>query len=273
MSASLSDPGSNIVLTPSLNPTLARQRMVILAALITITVLAWMWVAWQAGQAMPSGRSGLGLTMGMGAWPLLIMWTVMMIGMMFPASAPMILTFSAIQARKRARELPYVPVSVFTGAYMLVWVAFGVVALGLAAGLDALSEQSRWLISSWPRISGALILAAGIYQFTPYKSVCLRHCRSAMGFLMEHWRDGWLGAFSMGLRHGFYCAGCCWLLFVILVPLGLMNFVAMGAVTVLVFAEKTLPRGDWIAAAAGVLLVSLGMIVLFYPGAWPSLMG
>lgn len=217
--------------------------------------------------------SGLGLTMGVGVWPFLLMWTVMMVGMMFPASAPMILTFSAIQARKRAHELTYVPVSVFTGAYMLVWVAFGVAALGLAAGLDALAARSNWLISSWPRISGALILVAGIYQFTPYKNVCLRHCRSAIGFLMEHWRDGWFGAFSMGLRHGLYCAGCCWLLFVILVPLGLMNLAAMGAVTALVFAEKTLPRGDRIATAAGVVLTSLGLIVLVYPAAWPHLMG
>jgi len=222
---------------------------------------------------MPMNMSGLNLTMGIGVWPFLVMWTVMMIGMMFPASAPMILTFSAIQARKRANRLPYVPVSVFTGAYMLVWVAFGVVALGLAAGLDALAERSRWLTSSWPRISGALILTAGIYQFTPYKNVCLRHCRSTMGFLMEHWRDGWFGAFSMGWRHGLYCAGCCWLLFVILVPLGLMNLAAMGAITVLVFAEKTLPRGTWIATGAGVLLVGLGIIVLLYPGMWSSLLG
>lgn len=256
-----------------LNPLLARQRAVILAGLIAITALAWIWVIGQATAEMPMRMSGLGLTMGMGLWPLLLMWTVMMIGMMFPAAAPVLLAFSAIQARKRAQTLPYVPVSVFTGAYMLVWVAYGAVALSLAAGLDSLAASSGWLLSSWPRISGALILAAGIYQFTPYKSICLHHCRSPMGFLMEHWRDGWFGAFSMGLRHGLYCAGCCWLLFVILVPLGIMNLVAMGVVTVLVFAEKTLPRGDRIAAAAGVLLTSLGIIVLVYPDVLLRLMG
>jgi len=260
------------VLAPRLNRTLVRQRAVILAGLTSITVLAWIWVAWQARSGMPMSMSGLGLTMGVGAWPFLLMWTVMMIGMMFPASASMILTFSAIQARKRAHELPYVPVSVFTGAYMLVWVAFGVGALGMAAGLDSAAERSEWLTSNWPRITGALILAAGIYQFTPFKNVCLRHCRSAMGFLMEHWRDGWSGAFSMGWRHGLYCAGCCWLLFVILVPLGLMNLAAMGAVTVLVFAEKTLPRGHSIATTAGVLLVALGAFVIVYPDLWSRLM-
>jgi predicted metal-binding membrane protein len=256
-----------------LNPTLARQRAVILAGLISITVLAWVWVLWQANAGMPMKTPGLSLTMGMGVWPFLLMWTVMMIGMMFPASAPMILTFATIQARNRARDLPYVPVSVFTGAYMLVWVAFGVAALIMAAALDAMAQQSAWLVSGWPRISGGLILAAGIYQFTPYKNICLRHCRSPMGFLMQHWKDGRIGAFSMGLRHGLYCAGCCWLLFVILVPLGLMNLAAMGAVTVLVFAEKTLPHSDRIAVAGGVILVSLGLIVLLFPGTWPHLVG
>ena len=209
--------------------------------------------------------SGLDLTMGVGILPLLPMWTIMMVGMMFPASAPMILAFSAIQNRKRAQSLSYVPESVFTAAYMLVWVAFGFVALGLATGVDAAAERYGWLLSNWPRICGALILMAGIYQFTPFKSVCLRHCRSPMGFIMEHWHDGWLGALSMGIRHGLYCAGCCWLLFVILIPLGLMNLVAMGAVTILVFAEKTLPSGDAIAAAGGVLLTGLGAAVLVYP--------
>jgi len=253
--------------SPKLNPTLARQRSVILAGLITVTALAWLWVTWQSALPMPMRMSGLGLSMGMGFWPLLLMWTVMMAGMMFPASAPMILTFSAIQARKRRQASPYVPASLFTAAYMMVWVAFGVVAVGLAAGLDLLAERSTGLVSVWPRITAALIVAAGIYQFTPFKNICLRRCRSPMAFLMEYWRDGFFGAFLIGIRHGLYCAGCCWLLFVILVPLGLMNLVAMGMVTVLVFAEKTLPRGDRIAACAGVFLVGIGVTMLVYPAA------
>ena len=109
-------------------------------------------------------------------------WTLMMVAMMFPASAPMILTFSAIQARKRAAR-PYVPVSVFTASYVLVWALFGVVAFGFAAGLDRLAERSHLLMTSWPRIAGGLIVAVGVYQLTPLKDTCLSECRSPVSFL------------------------------------------------------------------------------------------
>ncbi|MGH7586961.1 MAG: DUF2182 domain-containing protein [Gemmatimonadota bacterium] len=257
---------------PRLSPALARQRNFILASLIAITVLAWIWVLKQAHVGPPVAMSGLGLTMGMGTWAFIAMWAVMMVGMMFPASAPMILTFSAIQARRRSSTRPYVPVSVFTAAYILVWLIFGLLALGFAAGMDVLAERSDWLMSNWWRIAGGLLIAAGVYQLVPLKHICLRKCRSPIGFLLEHWRDGWLGAFTMGLNHGLYCAGCCWLLFVIIVPLGVMNLAAMGAIGVLIFAEKTLPWGDWIARVAGVGLIAYGGLVLVFPGALPGAM-
>ena len=162
---------------------------------------------------------GISIYRGADTLAFVAMWTVMMVAMMFPASAPMILTFSAIQARKRAAARPYVPVSVFTASYVLVWALFGVVAFGFAAGLDWLAERSQLLMTSWPRIAGGLIVAAGVYQLTPLKDTCLSKCRSPVSFLLAHWRDGWSGAFVVGFLHGIYCAGCCWLLFVILVPL------------------------------------------------------
>jgi predicted metal-binding membrane protein len=219
---------------------------------------------------MPMSMHGLGLTMGMDAWAFIAMWAVMMVGMMFPASAPMIATFAAIQARRRSSQRPYVPVLVFTASYIVVWVAFGVGALALAAGMDALAERSDWVMANWHRIAGGLLVAAGVYQFMPLKDTCLRKCRTPTGFLLEHWRDGWSGAFALGLRHGLYCAGCCWMLFVILVPLGIMNVIAMGAVTTLVFAEKTLPRGGWIGRAAGVGLIVYGGLVLVHRGLLPG---
>ncbi len=256
---------------PSLLPLIARQRNVILASLLALAALAWVIVVQQARAPMGVMPGGLGLTMNMSAPAFVTMWTVMMVGMMFPASAPMILTFSAIQARKRAAARPYVPVSVFTASYMLVWALLGVVAFGFAAGLDRLAERSDLLMTSWPRIVGGLIVAAGVYQLTPLKNTCLSKCRSPVSFLLAHWRDGWLGAFIVGFLHGIYCAGCCWLLFLILVPLGVMNLVAMAAVTVVVFAEKTLPGGEWTARAASAGLISYGLLVLVSPGALPGL--
>lgn len=253
-----------------LDPSLARQRAVILTSIIAVTVFCWIWIVHQADSGMPMRMHGLGLTMGMGAWAFMAMWVIMMVGMMFPASAPMIVTFAAIQARRRLTQRPYVPVSVFTASYMTVWLAFGFGSLGFAAGMDALAERSDWLMSNWHRLAGGLLVAAGIYQLTPLKNTCLRKCRTPAGFLLEHWRDGWSGAFAMGLRHGLYCAACCWLLFVILIPLGIMNLIAMGAVTALVFAEKTFPQGDRIGRAAGVCLMAYGALVVVRPGLLPG---
>jgi predicted metal-binding membrane protein len=250
---------------------LARQRVVILAALDVTTVQAWIWVDRQATMAMPAEMAGPDLSVGMRAWPILVLWTVMMVGMMFPASAPMILTYSGIQAqRRRSAARPYEPVSVFTAAYKHIWVAFGALAFGFASGVDALAERSAWLTSNWHRLTGGLIATAGIYQFTPLKDRCLRTCRSPVGFLLEHWSEGWSGALRMGFAHGLYCAGCCWLLFVILVPIGVMNLVAMGIVTAVVFAEKTLPGGEWTARATGLGLLAYGGLLLLFPAAMPG---
>jgi predicted metal-binding membrane protein len=257
---------------PRLNPSLARQRDVILASLLALAALAWIPVVQQATGEDDMTMSGLGLTTGMGAPAFIGMWALMMVGMMFPASAPMILTFSTIQARRRAAGGPYVPTSLFTMSYVLVWVIFGVLALGVAAGMDTFAERSDWLMANWSRIAGALLVAAGVYQLTPLKRICLRKCRTPMGFLLEHWRDGRSGAFAMGLNHGLYCAGCCWLLFVIIVALGVMNLAVMAAVAAVVFAEKTLPRGEWTAHVAGVGLIAYGAFAFFVPGALPGAM-
>ena len=98
-------------------------------------------------------------------------------------------------------------------------------------------------------------MLAGLYQLTPFKDVCLSKCRTPISFIMTSWRDGRLGALRMGLLHGAYCLGCCWLLFVVLFPLGIMNIAAMAVLTVLVFAEKTLPWAGWAVRAAAAVLV------------------
>ena len=251
---------------------LARQRNVILAALLVAAAVAWVLVVQQSGAGTDMMAGGLGLTMGVEAPAYIGMWTLMMVAMMFPASAPMILMFSTLQSRKRAAGRPYVPASIFTASYLVVWTVLGVGAFVLSAGLDRVAANSPGLVANWPRIAGGLIIAAGVYQLTPLKEVCLGKCRTPFSFLLTHWRDGWTGAFRMGLTHGLYCAGCCWLLFLILVPLGVMNLAAMAAIAVLVFAEKTLPLGAWTASASAVGLVAYGAVVLASPGALPGMM-
>jgi len=249
--------------TPQL---LQRERYLILGVLLVLAALAWGLLIWQAPMI---NNQAMGLTMGMSAVLFIAIWVVMMVAMMFPAAAPMILMFGALYASKRRQEQPYVPTWIFVSAYLLVWALSGVLAYVLAIGVEKLAGQSMWLMENATRMSGAILVVAGLYQLSPLKTVCLAKCRTPLQFLLTSWHDGYGGAFRMGIEHGAFCLGCCWLLFVILFPLGIMNIAVMTAVTVLIFAEKALPVGRQIGQLAGVGLIVYGVLVVFLPAALP----
>jgi predicted metal-binding membrane protein len=245
------------VIAQSNSARLRRQRNVVLASLLVLAGVCWLVVFRQAGVTQ-----GMGLTMGLTLPIFLLAWVAMMIAMMFPTAAPMIVMFATVAAGKQQRAQPFVPTWVFVSAYLTVWVGFGVVAYAAAAVLSALAMQSTWLMGNAPRLAGAVLLVGGVYQLSPLKSLCLTKCRSPLSFLLTSWRDGYGGAYVMGLKHGAYCLGCCWLLFAILFPLGVMNIAAMVGLTLLIFAEKSLASGSAIANVAGVALVAYGTFVL-----------
>jgi predicted metal-binding membrane protein len=256
---------------------LARPRAVILFALLALAALGWGLVIWQAGNDSSmsmsmrgEGEMGLDLTMGMAAPLFLATWVAMMVAMMFPAAAPMILLFDRVERGKREAGRSYVPTMYFVGAYLAIWTVFGVLAFALAGGVERLAIDADWITGQWARIGGVLLIAAGLYQLTPLKDVCLSKCQSPMSFLMTSWRDGKGGAVQMGLLHGGYCVGCCWLLFVILLPLGVMNVAAMIVIALLVFGEKTLPVGHRLARVAALVLVVYGVVVIMFPDALPT---
>jgi predicted metal-binding membrane protein len=256
---------------------LARPRAVILYALLALAALGWGLVIWQAGNDSSmsmsmrgEGEMGLDLTMGLAAPLFLATWVAMMVAMMFPAAAPMILLFDRVERGKREAGRSYVPTVYFVGAYLAIWTVFGVLAFALAGGVERLADDADWITGQWARIGGVLLIAAGLYQLTPLKDVCLSKCQSPMSFLMTSWRDGKAGAVQMGLLHGGYCVGCCWLLFVILLPLGVMNVAAMIVIALLVFGEKTLPVGHRLARVAALVLVVYGAVVILYPDAFPT---
>jgi predicted metal-binding membrane protein len=249
--------------TPQL---LQRERYLILGVLLVLAALAWGLLIWQAPMM---NNQAMGLTMGMSALLFIAIWAVMMVAMMFPAAAPMILMFSAVYAGKRRQEQPYVPTWIFVSAYLLVWVLSGVLAYFLAIGVEKLAGQSMWLMENATRIGGAILVIAGLYQLSPLKNVCLSKCRTPFQFLLTSWQDGYAGAFRMGIEHGTFCLGCCWLLFVILFPLGIMNIAVMAVVTALIFAEKALPVGRQISQLAGGGLIVYGVLVMFLPAALP----
>ena len=247
-------------------PMLQRERYLILGGLLILSALAWVFLIWQA--RMMSSQA-MGLTMGMSALLFIAIWIVMMVAMMFPTAAPMILMFSKIYISKRQQELPFVPTWVFVSAYLLVWSLCGVVAYPLAVGIEQLAGQSMWLMDNAARLGGVVLLLAGLYQLSPLKNICLSKCRTPLQFILSSWHDGYGGAFRMGLEHGTYCLGCCWLLFVILFPLGIMNIAVMALVTALIFAEKALPIGRQISKLTGAGLIVYGALIMFLPAALP----
>jgi len=245
---------------------LQRERSLILGGLLVLAALAWALLIWQS---RTMSNQAMGLTMGMSALLFIAIWIVMMVAMMFPTAAPMILMFSKIYTSKRQQELPFVPTWVFVSAYLLVWSLCGVVAYPLAVGIEQLAGQSMWLMDNAARLGGVVLLLAGLYQLSPLKDICLSKCRTPLQFILSSWHDGYGGAFRMGLEHGAFCLGCCWLLFVILFPLGIMNIAVMALVTALIFAEKVLPIGRQISKLAGAGLIVYAALIMFLPAALP----
>jgi predicted metal-binding membrane protein len=252
----------------SLGSPLRRQRDLILVALAVLSIGAWAFLIWQ-GRSL--GGQNMGLTMGMGASLFILIWVVMMAAMMFPASAPMVLMFAQVQAGKRRQGRPYVSTWVFTGAYLLIWTVVGVLAYLAAVAGEHIGGQSTWLTDNGGRVAGGLLVLAGIYQLTPLKRTCLAKCRSPLAFVMTSWRDGNVGALRMGVVHGFYCLGCCWLLFVILFPLGMMNIAVLALVALFIFGEKALPHGDRIAWLGAAVLVAYGVAAIAHPSVLPTI--
>jgi len=186
------------------------------------------------------------------------MWWVMMIGMMLPGAAPMILTFATVNRNKCANGQDFVPVSVFTLGYLLVWGLFSASATVAQWALDQLAMLSASLGMISPKVGGALLIAAGIYQFTPLKQACLRHCRSPFAFVLNRWHDGRTGALRMGMEHGTFCLGCCWVLMALLFVVGVMNLLLVAAIAAFVLVEKLLPGGVWIGRLGGGTMIVLG---------------
>ena len=249
---------------------LARERNAILASLLLLAAGAWALLVWR--WAIMDDGDMMSLTMGMSAPLFIAIWIAMMVAMMFPTAAPMILTFARVQSNRREQGRPFVPAWIFVGSYLVVWTLAGLVAFAAATGIEALAGRVDWLSDNAGRIGGGVIVLAGLYQLSPLKRACLTKCRAPHSFILTSWRDGNWGAFRMGAEHGLFCLGCCWLLFVILFPLGMMNVGAMALITLLIFAEKSTPIGRQMATLASLGLVVFGAIVLFVPDLLPTVM-
>ena len=253
-----------------------RDRWVTISGIILLTVLSWAYLfglaAGMDDMAMEgdlmSSVSGL---MGpqLSTWSvrdfffMFLMWSVMMVAMMLPSASPLILLHVRVNRQQEDGGDGFHGTVAFAIGYLLVWTSFSAVATLLQWGLEKLAVLSPMMASTSPLLGAGLLLAAGIYQLTPFKNVCLRHCRSPVHSLMQHWRRGTSGAFMMGFHHGAYCIGCCWLLMALLFVFGVMNLVWIAVLSVFVLLEKVVPRGELVARVAGVGFIVAGVSVLF----------
>jgi len=253
-----------------------RDRWVTISGIILLTVLSWAYLfglaAGMDDMAMEgdlmSSVSGL---MGpqLSTWSvrdfffMFLMWSVMMVAMMLPSASPLILLHVRVNRQQEDGGDGFHGTVAFAIGYLLVWTSFSAVATLLQWGLEKLAVLSPMMASTSPLLGAGLLLAAGIYQLTPFKNVCLRHCRSPVHSLMQHWRRGTSGAFIMGFHHGAYCIGCCWLLMALLFVFGVMNLVWIAVLSVFVLLEKVVPQGELVARVAGVGFIVAGVSVLF----------
>ena len=227
------------------------------AGLLLLAVAGWWWSARMAGDMTGGGMDGMDGTMSLGAFVLA--WAAMMAAMMLPAVLPVVRLYARAAAKGRAAAVPF-----FVGGYLAVWAAVALPGYLAWRALEMpLAEGQAWA----GRLAGATLLAAAVWQVSPLKSVCLRHCRSPLGFFLRF--GGRIrrpaGALRMGAAHGAFCFGCCWALFAVLVALGTMNLLWMVLFTALIVLEKHAPRGEQIAVAGALALAAVGTVLLTDP--------
>ena len=240
------------------------SRIRVVAALTAATLVAWLLVVARMGGM----DDGPGTDLGTAGWFLGI-WVTMMAAMMLPSAAPMVLLYSRLAQESTRRS--GLRTALFVAGYIVTWAAFGLGAYVLFRLVRALDPAFLAWDRGGPYVAGAAIAFAGVYQLTPLKRACLRGCRTPLGWLTHHWRDGQLGALRMGIEHGGWCVGCCWALMLVLFAVGVMSITWMLVVAAVIFAEKVLPVGERVAQAVAVVLVAAGIWVAVAPASVPGL--
>jgi predicted metal-binding membrane protein len=253
---------------------LRRDRAIAAAGIVTLAVLAWAALVSlhrdmiAAGQSMSGTMADTMVMPSASPWSgaalaaLIGMWAVMMVAMMVPAVAPVVLLYAHTMRRRMALREPAVPAAIFLLGYLTAWVGFSVIAGALQWALHAAAAVSPMTMRATPTLAGLLLVGAGLYQWTPLKGACLRHCRSPLHFFSTEWREGSRGAWIMGLRHGSWCVGCCSALMLLLFVAGVMNLAWVALIAAFVLVERVAPAGVLVGRAAGVLLVLWGGWVL-----------
>ena len=240
-----------------------RDRLAVLAGLAGVVALSWAYLVYLA---IDMQMVGMEMSMPrLQTWNMVdfvltfVMWTVMMVGMMVPSAIPMLLTFTTFSRRRHEGQNPFYPTALFLAGYLLTWIGFSAIAATAQWFLHSAALLSPMMVSTSPILGGSLLVAAGVFQWSPLKYACLTSCRTPLGFFMTEWSDGGRGALIMGLRHGRSCVGCCWMIMALLFVAGVMNLLWVAVIAGFVLLEKVVPKGEWVSRFAGVLLTIWGV--------------
>lgn len=231
--------------------------------LVAIAALSWAYIAWLASSPMAMMAPDIGRWTPGQFVSTALMWAVMMVGMMTPSVAPMVLLYARVARHSAERGTPFAASGWFAAGYFLAWTGFAIAATAAQWGLERALLLSPMTASAGPRLGAALLIAAGLYQFSPLKSACLSQCQAPMAFIQRHggFRPGRRASLELGLRHGAYCLGCCWALMALLFVGGVMNLLWIAALGALVLTEKLVP-GRAVQRLAGAAMLGGGALLL-----------
>ena len=267
----------------ALAATLKRERGIILAALLVIAALAWIWVVREAARMSAIDMPGMeGMRMNhlqmlspafapwsgtLATW-LFAMWFVMLVGMMTPSAAPRVLLYAGVARHAAARGHAFASATWFFGGYLAAWAAFSLLAMLAHWSLESAALMTPAMQAASRPLGGALLLAAGVYQWLPLKQACLARCRAPLAFIQQHggFQASASGSLRLGFRHGLYCVGCCWALMALLFVGGVMNLLWIAGLAMLVLVEKLAPTATWIVRGSGIALIVAGLQML---AGWP----
>lgn len=262
----------------ALEHVLRRDRAIVIAALAGLTVLAWAYTIWLAstmnmgGMAMPKSTGmamGATLAPAFNPWTVadfavtFAMWAVMMVGMMTPSAAPMILIYARVGRQSALHGKPLAATSFFAGGYLLAWTTFSLAATVGQWLLERAALMAHMMATTSQVLGAVVLITAGVFQWTPVKDACLKHCQSPISFILQYgFRDDIWSSLRHGFKHGIFCIGCCWALMALLFVGGVMNIIWIAGLTIFVLLEKVMPLGRIISRTAGAGLLAWGVWLL-----------
>ena len=263
----------------SLDSSLYSDHLIVIVLLVSVTIASWPFIINGGGMGMPAFKmtsldlaygGGMRMPLEVARWTagyavvMYLMWWVMMIAMMLPSASTAILLFMRAHNNSTESERSYLPTIVFASGYLTAWAYFSALATSAQWHLEDASLLNKMMATTSPVLGGGLLLVAGLWQFTPWKYACLRHCRSSLIFLMARWRSGRIGTFVMGMDNDAFCLGCCWFLMALLFFGGIMNLWWIGGLALYVLAEKLMPAGHRLGYGLGILLIIWGLAIIFF---------